>query len=52
MSDLAKLTKTQLIADYPKINLKMSMTKDQMIEKINSDSSKPKTAKKGRDGEY
>ena len=52
MSNLAKLTKSQLVADYPKLDLKMSMTKDQMIEKINSQSSAPKAAKQGRNGEY
>lgn len=53
MSNLAKLTKSQLIADYPKLNLKMSMTKDEMLAKINTASKpKPKTARQGVDGEY
>ena len=52
MSNLAKLTKTQLMADYPNAGLKKSMTKDQMIEKIENKTSEPKTAKKGRGGEY
>lgn len=52
MSNLAKLTKTQLIVDYPKLNLKMSMTKEQMIEKINTSAPKASFAKSGLNGEY
>ncbi len=52
MSNLKSLTKAQLVADYPKLDLKMSMTKDQMIEKIENNKTEAKTAKVGRGGEY
>jgi hypothetical protein len=52
MSNLANFTKLQLIADNPRLDLKMSMTKDQMIAKIETTTKPPKTAKTNRKGEY
>lgn len=52
MSNLAKSTKTQLIADYPKLGLKMSMTKDEMINKIETKAPKASASKSPKKGEY
>jgi hypothetical protein len=52
MSNLAKLTKSQLIADNPGLGLKMTMTKDAIITKIEDSAPKAKSSKRKVNGEY
>jgi len=52
MSNLAKLTKSQLIADNPGLGLKMTMLKEEIIAVIEKKAPKAKFSKKSASGEY
>ena len=56
-NELSKLTKSELVLEgqnrNPKVVLKMSMKKQEMIDKLNSTpKEQPKIARDGRYGEY